>query len=420
MSRNRFSAPRGTQDLLPAESPRWQALQARFAEICSARGYGEIRTPIFEETELFVRSSGETSEVVGKQMYTFEDRGGRSITLRPEGTAPALRAALEHRLIQPGLPLRMWYLVQNFRYERPQKGRLRQHHQFGAELVGSDSPLADAEVIALAWQFLSDLGLKGLTVRLNSIGRAATRSAFREKLLAHIAPWLADQTEENRARAEANPLRLFDSKDQEIAELMQDAPLILDVLEPESRVRQAALEAELDRLGVGWTLDPRIVRGLDYYTDTVFEIQSGALGAQSAVSGGGRYDGLVEEIGGPPTPSVGFGMGIERLLLILEAEGLVPSPPSGPIFLVCQAQDRAAAEALAGEIRGRGQTAILDLDGRSIKGQMKLADRLGARFSVILGEDESARGVVSIKRMADGSQTEAEPGSDEFWSIMES
>ncbi|HZH98934.1 MAG TPA: histidine--tRNA ligase, partial [Fimbriimonadaceae bacterium] len=322
----RFKAPRGTQDVLPDVVQEWQWVEQEFLSLTKLYGYREIRTPTFEETELFIRTSGETSDVVSKEMYTFLDRGERNLALKPEGTAPAMRALIEHNLCPPGVVQRLSYITPIFRYSRPQKGRYREAHQVGLELVGSESAAADAEVIEITYEFYRRVGLNDVQVLLNSIGREQCREAYREAILQHAQSYLQGQPEDVQARARKNSLRLLDSKDPEVQELMSSGPSILDYLEPDSRQRLDSVCEMLTSAGVPFTLSPEIVRGLDYYTETVFEVQSTQLGAQSSLCGGGRYDNLIRELGGSQTPSVGVAMGIERLLIVLEEKGLLPSP----------------------------------------------------------------------------------------------
>ncbi len=402
-----YQAPRGTHDILPSEIYRWQAAEQAFLRLVTQYGYREIRTPIFEDTDLFVRTSGDTSEVVTKQMYSFKDKGDRDLTLKPEGTAPVMRAYLEHRLAGDGQPVRLCYVATPvFRYERPQKGRYRQHHQLGCELIGVASPEADAEIIEIAVRTYQALGIGSLQVKLNSIGRAATREAYREALLAHAQPVLKDMDPEDRARAERNPLRMLDSKDPVMIEALQDAPKVLDYLEPESKSAFDSLCAILTEAEIPFVISPEIVRGLDYYTDTVFEVHSTALGAQTALCGGGRYDGLLKALGGPSTPSVGFGMGLERALLVQESQGSLPTEPHVAAFLIA-ADDagRARLRTLAAELRTAGLSATYDMDGRSLKAQIKLADRIGAKFAVIMGEQEINDRTATVKELSSGAQT---------------
>jgi histidyl-tRNA synthetase len=405
MSEMRFKAQRGMEDVLPGEIRRWQMLESAFADVVGMWGYEEIRTPILEDYELFVRTSGETSEVVNKQMYDFMDKGERHVALRPEGTAGVMRACLEGRLLQQGQPTRLWYFNQHFRYERPGKGRLRQHHQLGLELIGSPSPLADAEVIEVLHAFLRKVWLTKVNILINSIGRAETRQRFREALIKHLGPWLADQTEEGRAKALANPLRLFDSKDDSIQAVMADAPLVLDYLEEGSQKAFEALQDRLTEAEIPFEVDPRIVRGLDYYTDTVFEIQSSGLGSQTSVCGGGRYDRLISDLDGPPTPSVGAGIGVERILLVMRSLGIEEPLPPLTVFLAASAgRPKAEAMSLAAKLRKAGIRAICDLEGQAFKKQFKQADRLKADWVLTIGDEEVEQGRVMVKNMASGVQ----------------
>lgn len=403
----RFQAPRGTEDVLPDLSHIWQWIEHEFRTLTSSYGYREIRTPVFEDTELFIRTAGETSDVVSKEMYEFKDKGDRSLTLKPESTAPAMRALVEHNLCPQGTTARLCYVSSaHYRYDRPQKGRLREHHQCGIELVGSPSAAADAEVIEVAVRFLQRLGLKDVTVRLNSIGRDACRQAYRQVLLEHFAPYLAQASDEVREKAEKNPLRLLDSKDPAAIALLATAPSILDHLEPESKVRFEELQALLTEANIPFVIAPEIVRGLDYYTDTVFEVLSSHLGAQSAMCGGGRYDNLIKELGGAPLPSVGFGMGVERLILVLESVGLLPTAPRPRVFIAYHGEaHRSDAFRIVRELREVGIVALTDVDARSLKSQLRQADKSGAEFVAVLGEDEVASGTVSLKRMETGEQS---------------
>jgi histidyl-tRNA synthetase len=402
----RFKAPRGTEDALPDQTHRWQRVEAVFRERCRLFGYAELRTPTFEETELFVRSSGETSDVVSKQMYSFKDKGGRDITLKPEGTAPAMRALIEHGLLQPGTVRRVSYVTPVFRYERPQMGRLREHHQVGIELVGSASPNADAEVIEFTVGFFEALGLTGVSVLLNSLGRSVCRAAYKEALLRFAGPALDALGEEARAKARQNPLRLLDSKDEAVIERMRDAPIVLDFLEPEARARFETLQSLLKSAGIDFQVKPSIVRGLDYYTETVFEVQSGSLGSQNALCGGGRYDDLIGELGGPSMPSVGVAMGIERALIVLAASGIDWERTGlGAFVAVAEPSLASHAQSLVRTLRREGVSCTYDLDCRSLKSQLGQADRASARWAVILGPDEWAQGACTLRDMATGGQS---------------
>lgn len=391
--------------MLPDQSYRWQRLEAAFRDVVHRFGYRELRTPTFEDTQLFTRTAGETSDIVTKQMYEFKDKGDRSITLKPEGTAPAIRALIQAGLLQQGSVQRVYYITPIFRYERPQKGRLREAHQVGLELVGSTSALADAEVIEATVRFYEAIGLPGVKVLLNSLGRDACRRAYREAILKFAEPYLAGQDEEFRVKTEKNPLRLLDSKDEEVIALMAKAPPIVDYLEPESKDRLGQLQQLLDAAGIAYELRPEIVRGLDYYTETVFEVQSDRIGAQSALCGGGRYDNLISELGGPAMPSVGVGIGIERALLTLEAEGIEWPAPGMDAFVVAAGEAQIPdAGAAARSLRASGLAVMADLDGRSMKSQLKSADKAGCRFAVILGEEEVAAGKVMLRNLATSEQ----------------
>lgn len=407
----RFQAPRGTADVLPAESHRWAWLESEFRALTALFGYKEIRTPTFEDTALFVRTSGETSDIVSKQMYTFMDKGDRSITLKPEGTAPAIRAVVEHNLCPPGTVTRLSYITPVFRYERPQKGRLREPHQVGLELLGSSSPEADAEVVEVVVEFYRRLGISDVQVALNTLGRDECRARFREAILAHAKGFLATQTVEIQHRVQQNPLRLLDSKDPEAIAAMSDGPVVTDFLEDDSRDHFEKLQRLLSDAGVSYRLAPEIVRGLDYYTQTVFEVHSDKLGSQSALCGGGRYDRLVEELGGAPTPSVGVGLGIERALLVLDAMAASPPEPS-PVAFLAQATDaaRSTVLSLARTLRAANVSAVVDPEAKSLRSQLRQADKIGAQYSIVIGDEEMSRGVVQLKDLAGGSQTEVPIG----------
>ncbi|MBV6457010.1 MAG: Histidine--tRNA ligase [Fimbriimonadaceae bacterium] len=401
----RFQAPRGTHDVLPGQATAWVRLESTFREVARLYGYGEVRTPVFEDTELFTRTSGETSEIVTKQMYTFVDKGDRSLTLKPEGTAPAIRSYLEHQLGAPGTVTRLSYVTPFFRYERPQKGRYRQAHQAGLELIGSPSPMADAEIIEMTLDFYRRIGLVDLKVLVNCIGRAATRLAYGEALLRFVEPWLLAQSPEMQERAKKNPLRLLDSKDPDMINMLQEAPSIGNFLEDESRHHMDGLLCALTESGAEYEVATGIVRGLDYYTDTVFEIHSTHLGAQAALCGGGRYDNLVSDIGGAATPAVGVGIGLERALIVLEEIGKDIGQATPPAFLVAATEGaQPYVRKLARSLRSHGVAAIFDLDGKALKGQLKAADRAGSRYAVIVGDDEMASGAATVKNLETGEQ----------------
>ncbi len=410
--------PRGTNDILPREAAHWRAVEAAVHLLCRRFAFGEIRTPLFEYTELFQRGVGEDTDIVEKEMYTFYDRANppRSLTLRPEGTAAVVRAYLENRLDAGPQPVKLYYVASPmFRYDRPQAGRYRQFHQAGAEVFGAADPAADAEVIALAHGLFTELGLLGIEVRLNSIGCPGCRPAYRERLREYYRPHLAEACPECRRRFERNPLRLIDCKKDACRLLAAGAPPVIASLCPACAEHFTSVQGYLAVLGVPFAVDPGIVRGLDYYTRTVFEVVHGGLGAQSSLCGGGRYDGLVETLGGPPTPAVGFAVGMERLLLTMEKEGVLPPAGEGlDVFVTCAGEAagtvRRAAFALLARLRAAGLAAEMDLAGRSFKAQMKHAGRLGARFVAIVGEDEVARDVVGLREMAAGTQVEVPAG----------
>lgn len=403
----RFQAQRGTSDVLPSESHRWQRLEQEFRDLCWIYGYKEIRTPTFEDLELFTRTSGETSDIVSKEMYDFVDKGGRHLALKPEGTAPAVRAVIEHNLCPQGQVARLYYITPVFRYGRPQKGRLREPHQVGLELIGSASPLADAEIIELTARFYQRIGIDDVEVALNSIGRPEARAIYREVVLKHFAAYLDTQDEEAKAKAAKNPLRLLDSKDPAAVELAATIPPILNYLSDESKGSFESVQQLLTEAGVPFRIDSSIVRGLDYYTDTVFEIVSSKLGAQSSLCGGGRYDGLVKELGGPPTPSVGVAMGIERALIVLEESGKAWDEELPEVYVVQATDDAApACRKLIRELREAGVSVLCDIDGKKMAVQLKQADRHGAQKALILGSDELERGQIVLRDLATSTQRE--------------
>jgi histidyl-tRNA synthetase len=397
---NKIAAPRGTADLYPPESARWQALESRIHAIAHRYGYGQIRTPMFESTDLFVRGVGETTDIVEKEMYTFTDKGDRSLTLRPEWTAPVVRALLEHNLLAQG-PQRLYYIGPIFRYERPQAGRYRQAHQFGVECFGFAGPEADVETIALAHEVVRAHGL-GVTVSLNSIGDDVCRPRYREALFAHFAPHRDALSADSQRRLERNPLRILDSKAPEDRPLVESAPTMLDVLCEPCAAHFARVRALLDAVGVPYAVDPRIVRGLDYYTRTVFEFISSDLGAQSTVCAGGRYDGLVASLGGPPTPGVGFALGLERFLMLLAKREADPAGRSGiAVVALGEAARTRVVPLVAALRRSSGELAVtIDYGDAKIAAQFKKADRAGARAAVIVGDDEVAGGTVIVRDLA--------------------
>lgn len=399
-------APRGTQDILPEESGKWQYVERTVLSTAELYGYKEIRFPTFEHTELFARGVGDSTDVVEKEMYTFNDKGGRSLTLRPEGTSGAMRAVIEHGLLGGVLPLKVSYLTSCFRYEKPQAGRLREFHQFGVECIGTESAAADAEIIALASQVFSELGAVGLRLEINSIGCPECRKHYHEALKAYFTERKDRLCETCLGRLERNPMRILDCKNPECQEAAKGAPTILEFLCDGCNTHFEDLKARLSAMGIAYTVNPTIVRGLDYYTRTVFEFVSTQIGAQGTVCGGGRYDGLVEMLGGGSAPGIGFGLGLERLLLVMEASG-AEFPPTAPVDIYIGSIGRDAgveAAKLCAELRTEGFYAACDLSDRSVKAQMKYADKIGAAFSCILGDNELAAGEAAVKNMKDGTE----------------
>jgi histidyl-tRNA synthetase len=397
-----FRAPKGTQDVLPPESARWEALLATFAGVARRSGFGLVQSPMFEELGVFLRL-GEGTDVVTKEMYDFQDKGGRHVALRPEGTASVARAYVQHR---PPTPWKVWYATPAFRYEQPQAGRLRQHHQVGVEALGSPDPDLDVEVIALGHEFLQALGLRRYRLVVNFMGTPSDRAAYAGVLQA----WLRERADElapdDRAKLESHPLRILDSKRDATRAVLADGPPMTEALDPASVAHGDRVQAGLRALGIEAGVDPTLVRGLDYYTHTLFEFQSDALGnAQATLLGGGRYDGLVEELGGPPTPGVGFGCGIERVLLTCDAEGCFPAPASRTDCFVVSTVAGHEATVLTQRLRAAGLAVERAFDARSMKAQMKAAARTGARVAVIVGEDERASGLVTVRDLETGDQS---------------
>lgn len=396
-----INIPKGTKDVLPSEAYKWHFVENTARRIAALYGLREIRTPTFEHTELFLRGVGDTTDIVNKEMYTFLDKGERSITLKPEGTAGVVRAFIENGLAGGVLPLKMYYLTPVFRYERPQAGRLREHHQFGVEIFGGKGPETDAEVILLARDYIRALGVEGVELNLNSIGCKHCRPKFNEALREYLRPHLSEMCPTCNARFEKNPLRILDCKEEACAKINEGAPKSVDFLCDECREHFEALKSILDGCGVPYKLNPKLVRGLDYYSKTVFEFVSTAIGSQGTVLGGGRYDTLIENLGGPSVPAVGFGSGIERMLLVLENTGK-PVPAEPPLTAYVAGLDeegRRAAFALANELRQAGISADVDHASRSVKAQFKYAGKIGARFVVVIGADELASGEYTVKDM---------------------
>lgn len=404
-----ISRVRGMQDVLPEQVAAWQDLEGRARETAARFGFREIRTPVLEHAELFERGVGDTTDIVEKEMYQFQDRSGRRLALRPEGTAQVMRALLEAGRILPDMPAeRLFYLQAHYRYERPQAGRLREHHQFGVELVGSASPRADVEVIGVALAFLESAGLTGLEVHLNSIGDAACRSVYREALIAYVTPFADTLCGDCQRRLRQNPLRLLDCKVPQDHARMADAPRMRGSLCEACRAHDGEVRSLLGALGVPVVTDDALVRGLDYYTRTVFEIVNPALGAEGTVCGGGRYDGLVAQVDGPDTPAVGFGLGLERLLLTLEAAGVpLPGPAVPDVYVAVLGDTAAVAVTVARDLRAAGLRVVLELEPRSLKAQLRQADRLGAQRAVIIGPEDVAQGLVTVRHLSGaGSPTE--------------
>ena len=400
-------APKGTRDVLADQSVKWQYIENKFRNICGRYGIRETRTPVFEHTELFQRGVGDTTDIVQKEMYTFEDHAGRSISLKPEGTAGVVRSYVEHKLYAGVNPVKECYIIPCFRYERPQAGRLREFHQLGVEIFGTDSMMADAEVISLAMDFLEELGVGDLELRINSIGCPECRAKYRKILQDYLRPNLDRLCSTCQERFEKNPMRILDCKGPEDKELVSDAPLMLDYLCEDCSRAFEELKANLDVLGIPYTVDPKIVRGLDYYTKTAFEIVTSTIGAQGTVCGGGRYDGLVSQLGGPETPGIGFGLGIERLMIVMEATGAFMPENETPDVLVAflGERGRAGAQKLVHDLRKQGIFAMTDVAERNLKGQFKYADRVGAKYTVVLGDEELDSGELTLKEMASSKQT---------------
>ena len=404
-----YQAPKGTRDVTPGESYRWQYVEELIRRTTARYGFKEIRTPVIEHTELFLRSVGDTTDVVQKEMYTFNDKGGRSITLKPEGTAGTVRMFVEHGLFAEAMPLKVYYLnCPVFRYERPQAGRLREHHQFGVECFGAPEPSADAEVISMAWDIFTAMGARDLTVKLNSIGCPKCRNRYQAALKAYLSEHREELCEDCQVRLEKNPLRVLDCKVDDCKKINAGAPHTLDYVCDECRAHMDRLRGYLDAVNIPYEMDPMLVRGLDYYTRTVFEIVSGAAGAQGTLCGGGRYDGLVKQIGGPEVAAVGFGLGIERLLLYLDQLGVQipkPEPVDVLIFGMGDAERQKAFELVNG-LRKLGFSADTDHVGRSVKANFKYAGKTEAKYVLVIGENELKTGKGNIKKMTTGEQIE--------------
>jgi histidyl-tRNA synthetase len=401
-------AVKGTQDLLPAETAKQRYLESTLFDIAESFGFKEIRTPVFEHTELFQRGVGETTDVVQKEMYTFDDKGGRSVTLRPEGTAGAVRAFLEHGLFNESLPQKLCYLLNCYRYEKPQAGRWREFQQFGVEMFGSADPSSDAEVISIAYQIFSFLGVEDLELQINSIGCPECRKKYHEALKNYFEQYKTELCDTCNDRLEKNPMRILDCKSPVCKKISENSPVIIDYLCDDCREHFEGVKKYLDSMGINYIVNPRIVRGLDYYTRTVFEFVSNAIGAQGTVCGGGRYDLLVEELGGPKTPALGFGMGTGRLKMLLSAQGIeLPGDNVCEIYIAPTDKDSSyKVMSMVTDLRASGIHAETDVVGRSLKAQMKYADKIGARYTTVIGSDELAAGKVKVKNMSSGSVAE--------------
>lgn len=416
-----YKAPKGTKDVLPADSYKWQYIEALLRDIASRYGFRETRTPVIEHTELFLRSVGDTTDVVQKEMYTFEDKGNRSITLKPEGTAGTVRMFVENGLFTESMPVKAYYLnCPVFRYERPQAGRLREHHQFGVEMFGAPLPSADAEIISLAWDIYTTLGADQLTVKLNSIGCPKCRANYQKALKEYLSAHENELCETCRDRMQTNPLRVLDCKIESCKKINENAPHTMDYVCDECRDHMSKLQEYLTLAGIPYEMDPMLVRGLDYYTKTVFEIVSGAEGAQGTLCGGGRYDCLVKEIGGPDLAGIGFGMGMERLLLYLDQIGKeIPKPPRYDILVFgVNDAEKSLAFSIAQQLRRMGCKTDIDSVGRSLKANMKYAGRAEAKYVLVIGEDEIQSGFCSLKKMNDGSDIKARLDANDIYSII--
>ena len=415
-----INKPRGTEDILPADTPLWRKIEQTTHDVCKCFGFKEIRTPVFEDTALFQRGVGDTTDVVQKEMYTFEDKGGRSITLRPEGTASLARSFIENSLYANPQPTKLYYLISCYRYEKPQSGRLREFHQFGIECFGGTSDATDAEIITLALTFFNKLGVKNLKLNLNSIGCPVCKKAYNEKLREYFEAHRETLCDTCKTRLEKNPMRIIDCKSEICSKLAENAPKMIDHLCDECSDHFKKTTDYLDAVGIEYTINPDIVRGLDYYTRTVFEITSDALGAQSTVCGGGRYNGLVEELGGKATEGIGFAVGIERLVMIMKAQGLSDDMQDNIDIFVASIGNSAdvAAQKLVYDLRLKGICAERDLALRSVKAQMKFANKLNAKYSVVLGDDEVANNKAIIKNMETGETCETATDADSIIAVI--
>lgn len=401
--------PKGTADLLPMDNPIWHYVEETARILMGDYQFSEVRTPIFENYELFSRSSGETSDIVSKEMYVFEDKGGRQLALRPEGTAPVVRAYVENKLFgnEHVKPLKVFYMAPMFRYERPQGGRMRQFHQIGTEVFGSTNPATDVEVMALAWDLFKELGLRDIKLVINSLGKSEDRQQYRQALIDYLTPFKEELSADSQQRLEKNPLRILDSKDAKDQAIVANAPSILDYLSESSKVHFETVQQMLTALHIPFTIDANMVRGLDYYQDTIFEMMTTneVFGAQTTVCGGGRYDGLVQELGGPETPSFGFGLGMERLVLLMEAQKVeIPTLTELDVYVIGTPETTIETLKMTQAARQAGYSADRDVLDRKFKAQFKTADKLGAKSVIIIGEEEQAQGVAKIKLFKTGKE----------------
>lgn len=402
------AGPKGTNDILPGEIEKWHYIEDTIRQLCREYGFHEMRTPIFEHTELFLRGVGDTTDVVEKEMYTFEDKGKRSITLRPEGTASAVRAFVEHKIYAQPMPAKFYYVGPMFRYANVQAGRYRQFHQFGVEVLGSDDPAVDAEVILLAMEFYKKLGLKKLELHINSVGCPKCRAGHRQQLHDFLRPRMDKLCKLCQSRFERNPMRILDCKEESCQEISKGAPTPADCLCDDCRDHFTKVREYLDSVGLEYIIDHRLVRGLDYYTNTAFEIMANDIGAQSSIGGGGRYNGLAAEIGGPDTPGIGFALGMERILATMDRQGIeIPTQPLVDVFVAALGDEaKAVTFKLLQDLRAKGLAAEMDVMDRSLKAQMKYANKLMARYTVIIGEEELAKKIAVLRNMANGEQME--------------
>ena len=401
-------AIKGTNDILPEESNKWQFVESKMLETALQFGFKEIRVPVFEHTEVFLRSVGDTTDVVQKEMYTFDDKGGRSITLRPELTAGVIRSAIEKGLVNGALPQKLCYIGGCYRYEKPQAGRLREFHQFGVECVGAAAPNADAEVISLAKSVLDNIGIKNISLEINSIGCPECRKEYHKALKEYFSANAENLCDTCKDRLDRNPMRILDCKSPVCKKIAENAPVVIDFLCDDCRDHFEKVKANLEAMQIEYTVNPKIVRGLDYYTRTVFEFVSGDIGAQSTVCGGGRYDGLIGQMGGPKTPSLGFAMGIERLMMVLSAQNAeLPEAPTCDLFIATLGENAILkASALCRLLRDEGYKVQTDICGRGLKAQMKYADKIGAKFTLVLGDNEVESGKATLKNMSNSAEKE--------------